>query len=339
MRSKLTLIGSLLLLTFSGFSQEVPRKVIVEHFTNTRCSICGSRNPGFFNNFNSANTGNMLHLAIHPSSPYSNCLLNNHDKAANDDRTKYYGVFGGTPRLVINGNPLSASTNYNSSSIFTPYAGLTSPVNLKLYQQKFGSDSIRVRVVLETVAAHSLGAQNLYVVLAEDVVFYNAPNGENQHYNVMRRPLFGTTGMQVNVPATVGDSVVYTTTVTAHQDWDFSRIFALAILQNEGDKVVTQSEALDPSSNSNVTVGIRKLQTSNEYKVYPSPAINNVRIQANTSGQTRYSLMSISGNRVLTGTFNTETVLDVTSLSNGVYFITLENDTETYTQKIIKVSY
>lgn len=339
MRSKLTLIGSLLLFSFSGFSQEVPRKIIVEHFTNTRCSICASRNPGFFTNFNAANTGNMMHLAIHPSSPYSNCVLNNHDTQANDDRTKYYGVFGGTPRLVINGTPLSASTNYNSASIFTPYAGMTTPVSLELAQQKFGTDSIRVRVVVKTVAAHSLGAQNLYVVLAEDKVFYNAPNGENEHNNVMRKSLFGTTGMQITVPANVGDSVVYTTTVNAHSAWDFSRIFALAILQNENDKMVTQSAALSPSSNTNVTVGIRKVEKSTVYKVYPTPALNNLRIQATTSGQTQYNMVSISGSQVMTGSFSNEAVLDITSLPNGVYFITLENEEEIYTQKVIKTSY
>jgi hypothetical protein len=320
-------------------AQEVSRMVIVEHFTNSRCSICASRNPGFFNNFNSANTGNMMHLAIHPSSPYSNCLLNNHDTPANDDRTKYYGVFGSTPRLVINGTSLSASTSYNSASIFTPFTGMTTPVSVELSQQKFGTDSIRVRVVVKAVATHSLGAQNLYVVLAEDTVFYNAPNGENRHYNVMRRSLFGTTGMQVSVPTTVGDSMVYVKTVTAHSDWDFSRIFALAILQNENDKVITQSAALSPSSNTNVTVGIKKVQKSTVYKVFPTPALNSLRIQSITSGLTQYNVVSISGSQVMTGSFSNETVLDISTIPNGVYFITLESEEETYTQKVIKTSY
>ncbi|MDX1408772.1 MAG: hypothetical protein R3330_11580, partial [Saprospiraceae bacterium] len=33
----------------SGAQSSAPRYPLLEHFTNTPCSICGSQNPGFFN--------------------------------------------------------------------------------------------------------------------------------------------------------------------------------------------------------------------------------------------------------------------------------------------------
>jgi len=78
---------------------QVQKNVVVEHFTNTRCGICASRNPGFFTNLN--NNPDVIHLAIHPSSPYSSCVFNQHNSVDNDDRTNYYGIYGGTPRLVV----------------------------------------------------------------------------------------------------------------------------------------------------------------------------------------------------------------------------------------------
>ena len=336
MKLKLIYTAAFTLLTLGSIGQEVPRKIIVEHFTNTLCSICANRNPGFFNNYANENAGNMIHLSIHPSSPYSTCVFNQHDKSANDDRVKYYGVFGSTPRLVINGAAVSSSTSYNGAGIFTPYVGLMSPVSVKLNQQKFAADSIRVRVVVKTVANHSLGNQNLYVVLAEDTVFYNAPNGEDEHYDVMRKPLFGNTGMSVTVPANIGDSLVYTTTVAAHADWDFARIYALAILQNESDKSVTQSEALNPRINGNVTLGLSKIAQNDSYNVYPNPVINQLKITSSTVGQSNYKLISISGRELLTGEFNSETMVSTTAIPKGVYFLVIDSADGIFTQKIIK---
>tara|TARA_B110000285_G_C15096412_1_gene602244 strand:+ start:1583 stop:1825 length:243 start_codon:yes stop_codon:yes gene_type:complete len=77
----------------------VVKKVLVEHFTYTRCSVCASRNTGFITNLNAQS--DVVHISYHPSSPYSNCQFNQYNLQENDDRTKYYGVFGSTPRLVI----------------------------------------------------------------------------------------------------------------------------------------------------------------------------------------------------------------------------------------------
>lgn len=338
MKSKLTLLFAILSTSLTSFGQ-VPKKVVVEHFTNTLCSICASRNPGFYTNYNTENSGNMIHLAIHPSSPYSACVFNKHDKTANDDRTKYYGVFGSTPRLVINGNTISNSTSFNNASLFTPYIGEMSPIGIKLSQQKFGIDSVRVKIVLKVMSTHSLGTQNLFVVLAENVIQYNAPNGEREHYDVFRRSLYGTTGMSVTLPTTVGDSLVFIKTVAAHADWDMAEIFALAILQNESDKKVTQSEDLLPSDDESIVLGIANLDVESVYSIYPNPAKNQLFVSTDYLGNTDYKLVSITGMQLLSGSFSSKLSLDVSSLPKGVYFITMENVNGISLKKFIKSGY
>ena len=81
---------------FSSYSQ-VEKTVVVEHFTNTKCGICASKNPAFYDVLN--DYPNVLHIAYHPSSPYSTCAFSMHNHAENDARANYYGVYGPTPQF------------------------------------------------------------------------------------------------------------------------------------------------------------------------------------------------------------------------------------------------
>ena len=167
MKKTFTLSSIAILISCQLAFSQVPQKAVVEHFTNTNCGVCSSRNPGFYTNLNAQ--PNVLHLAVHPSAPYASCLLYQQNTVANNARTNYYGVFGSTPRLVINGNVISSSANYSSPAIFTPYLGLTSPASIRIVQEKFATDSIRSTIIVKTEAVNTLGALSLFVALAEDV--------------------------------------------------------------------------------------------------------------------------------------------------------------------------
>ena len=97
MKKQLTLALSVLLF-FPIFAQ-VEQKVIIEHFTNTRCGTCANKNPAFYETL--ANYPQVLHVAYHPSSPYANCAFNQQNKEDNDARTHFYNIYGGTPRAVV----------------------------------------------------------------------------------------------------------------------------------------------------------------------------------------------------------------------------------------------
>ena len=313
---------TLISLSQTAFSQ-VPKKVVVEHFTNTKCSLCASRNPGFYTNYN-AQSG-VIHLAVHPSSPYSACFLSQHNAVENDARTNYYGVYGSTPRLVIQGVVISSGANYSSSSIFTPYLGQLSPASIKIVQSKYGNDSIRSRIVVKTVALHSLPGLSLFVALAEEVINYTGSNGEPVHYDVFRKSLTGTSGVNITLPATIGDSVVYTMSSTVNGAWNFSKIFTLAILQEKVSKAVVQAQNISASSN-NISTGISNLYLSNTNITAVVTADGIMVKQDKFIENTSITIYDVMG-RVLINkalTTNLETVA-LPNVSPGIYLYSIKS--------------
>jgi hypothetical protein len=312
------------LLLYSIGIAQVPKKIVVEHFTNTNCSTCASRNPGFYTNLNSEQ--GVLHLAIHPSSPYSNCLLYQQNTSANDARTNYYGIYGSTPRFVINGVVLSGGSNPSNSSIFAPYQALTSAASIRIVQEKFFEDSIRSTIIIKTVQAHSLPALSLFVALAEDTVFYTGGNGEQRHYDVFRKSLSNVTGTSVVLPAQVGDSLVFSYSSATSSLWDFSRIYTLAILQEEGSKSFVQAEAADPSTN-DVISSTGELNNKPGFNVFPNPSNGIVNVQFKQLNNAILSVYSTDGKLLIQKFIVTyETQLDLSNLPAANYVLMVESE-------------
>jgi hypothetical protein len=306
----------------TSLQAQVPKKVVVEHFTNTLCSVCASRNPGFNTNLNAQN--GVIRLSVHPSSPYSSCVLNQHNVADNDGRTNYYGIYGSTPRLVIQGVTIPTSASYNAASLFTPYIGQTSPASLRIAQTRFGNDSIRSVIIVKTEAAHSLGSLQLFVALAEDTIFYNAPNGEMRHYTVLRKALSGVSGVALNLPANIGDSLVFIFSSLSNSAWDFARINTFVVLQQTQNKEVVQAEYF-PAQNTLPTSVFESPQES--VQVYSTGTALVVNQPAVISPRT-IRLYDISGRIVWQQALTSSSeVIDWNALTEGMYLymITEEN--------------
>jgi hypothetical protein len=304
---------------------QVPKKVIVEHFTNTKCSICAARNPGFYNNLNNQN--GVIHLAIHPSSPYPACVLSQQNVSENDARTNYYGIYGGTPRLVIQGVVVPSSADYSSSSLFTAYLSQTSPASVKITQTKFGNDSIRSRVTVKTEASHTLGNLKLFIALAEDTLIYTGSNGEPKHYDVFRKSLSGATGMNFILPTVSGDSVVYTMSTPSNVAWNLSRINTLVILQDEITKEVIQSEYSMVKSNTPTGVNTQ-MNDQFSFLVFVSNRDKSIYVnQISARENLNFELYDLSGRKLLHKALNNESEkIPVSALSSKIYFYKLKSE-------------
>jgi hypothetical protein len=253
---------------------QVSRRIVVEHFTNSRCSICASLNPGFYQNL-AAQGPNVVHIAYHPSSPYQTCLFSQQNKVENDARTQFYGVYGSTPKFLINGTLITTSTNYNDPAIFNPFENLTSNWSLNMNQMRIG-DSIEVRTVLKRISAGPETNLVVYGGLAEDTVFYSSPNGENRHYDVFRKALLGNSGQNIPAPVQVGDSLVWTSRVGISANWNTERLYSYAIVQQSGNRQVLQTQALPPGLG--LTTTIHSLQKPS-LRLFPNPALDQLRIE------------------------------------------------------------
>lgn len=324
-------------LFISGISfSQVPKKVIVEHFTNTWCSICASRNPGFYANLNSQ--PGTLHIAYHPSAPYTGCILNQHNKSQNDGRTKFYGVYGSTPRLVITGGVISPAANYSSASIFTPYVGQTSPVEISILQNKLNGTDMVQQVKIKTVAVHSYTTAKIYIAIAEDTIFYTGPNGETMHFDVFRKALTDSNGLAVNVPSNVGDSLVLDYTTPLNAAWTAGKLLSVAILQETGTNTVIQAEKTIAAQN-DVIVPLNvaeTLLTMQVMKVAPNPVHDFVTIQIpDRMNPVIYTIADVSGRIVQSAPFENSKI-NVEALKQGIYFLTILFPDKIQSIKLVK---
>jgi Secretion system C-terminal sorting domain len=299
---------------------QVAKKIIVEHTTNTWCSICASRNPGFYTNLNSQ--PGIMHISYYPSAPYAGCILNQHNKPENDGRTKFYGVYGSTPRLIIQGNVISSSANYASPSIFTPYLGQTSPFEITIQQNKTNGTSIISKIKIKTVAAHSFTNAKLYMAIAEDTIFYTGPNGEQQHYDVFRKALNDSSGLSVTVPTNIGDSIEFTFNTPFNPVWIPARLFTYAILQEAGNKNVLQAEVASSSQN-DMLLGVNTATPKMVFNISPNPAGNIVFVSSSVPFAS-VSILNILGKEVH-ATQQINAIL-VSDLANGLYFMQVKNN-------------
>jgi hypothetical protein len=241
MKSKLFICT--ILISFYSLAQ-VPKQVIIEHFTNTYCSICGNNNPALHANM--ANHPNVLRITYHPSSPYANCTLNQHNVSGNDDRTNQYGIYGATPRIVIQGDVQPAGGgNFSNPALFDNYSGEMSPLSIEIMTDTSDIDSISVSLTITVEDNIDLIHQNpiLYVGLAEDTIYFNAPNGENIHHNVFRKELSGTMGTGISLNDVIGYQANFEFTVKRHSDWNIERMFAFATIQDSSTDEILQGGA------------------------------------------------------------------------------------------------
>jgi hypothetical protein len=307
-------------------AQEVGQKIIVEHFTNTRCGICASRNPAFYTALQQK--PNILHIAYHPSSPYSLCLFSTQNKEENDARTKFYNVYGGTPTFTINGE-LKSSNEVQNVSVYTPYENKTTPIKASLKLTRFSMDSISVEVTVSAVAPHSLGNLQLYVPLVEKVVYYNAPNGENTHYDVFRKSFTGLNSISFTAPKNNEAPFIYTASTSIKEFWQINQLYAMALVQ-QSNKAFVQTE-VSPLLNADIISSNNQDALANKSAIlFPNPAKEFVFIKS--EGMDNFKeiyFYDIYGRVVLTpDLINIQSGISTSTLFQGTYYIKIKRNND-----------
>ncbi len=310
------------ILAFIGALQvqaQVPRKVVVEHFTNTYCSICASRNPGFYTNVNQH--PDIVHLSYHPSSPYQQCPLNQHNKAENDARTQYYGIFGSTPRLVVQGSAISPGANYNSSALFDPFEGQTSSFSLSS-ELRFSSGNYNLDITLKRVAAGGPDSATLFAALYEDTVFMTSANGELNPKNVFRRSFAGANGFPSGVfalPEQVGDSLSFQLSLANQATWQEGHLFAAVLLQNPSTKGIEQSSVSAPAE---VPLSARQVEQA-PISLYPNPWSEGKLYLSGLKEETDFSLYTLEGKLLQSGKTR-DGALELAKMPAGLYVLRMQ---------------
>lgn len=327
MRSLFTLF--IILITGLGSIAQVEKTVIVEHFTNTRCGVCASKNPGLFSLLD--NYPQVLHIAFHPSSPYSSCIFSQHNPAENDARTNFYGIYGGTPRVVLNGNVIGIQSPLLTSDQLDAALGQTSDFDLRVSHEQTDNDEVQVQIVVKKVSESLVQSPLIFAMIAEKEIDYAAPNGETLHHDVFRKLLID----ENFTISDVGDSIVLTDSYNIHNDWDEEELIVFAIIQNESNNEVLQaaeSDKLDAGSSA-VSEGEA---LSLDGQLYPNPATDVVNLSPKP-GQSFVSAEMYSLNGVKLKSYTNPVVMDISELPEGVYMLVATDDrNRKYHSRIVK---
>lgn len=305
---------------------QVAKISIVEHFTNTSCSVCANNNPSIYSSLNA--NPNILHISFHPSSPYITDIFSQSNKVENDARTTFYNIFGSTPKTILNGLYIPYNT---LNSALPTLSTETSNFKLSIKQIKKGTDSLTVESTIIKVANDTSNTALLFLGVIEDTIFQTTSNGEQKHYNVFRKSLTNINGLTLNLPQQVGDSIVIKNYYKVNSTWQINRLNTIGILQHLNQKVINSSKSKNSINipSSIIEYGI----SNNEQLFYPNPANKTLNVNKfiknlyiyDSNGKIVLELTNIIPNQII----------DVSNLNKGTYIFVIKDENLFQTQKIV----
>lgn len=203
------------------------RYLLLEHFTNTRCSLCPARNAVLHSTL-AANPGPVHHISYHPSVPYNTCQIYLSNPTENENRRNLYGV-NFTPQTRLWGNNFQTSTTLLPVAVLEDSTGQEAALRIMVEEQFNPAQGVSIRV--QTMKEVSAGDLRLFAAVVEKHYPYAGPNGETDHYNVFRTMLPQINGESLS-PAAIGEEVVFNYPYTLDPTWNASELYVLAWVQD-----------------------------------------------------------------------------------------------------------
>jgi len=324
----------LLLFLLSGFAlraqTSAKQYVLIEHFTNSKCPICASKNPAFYNLINQY-PDDVHHISIHPPIPYSTCELYKANKTENETRAGYYGVFG-TPSIALNGTLQPISSPLLTAVTLQDYLGNTSPLRLQVSES--GPNNARVA----TIDAHSLSAipagdYRIYAAIVEKTVNFAGGNGETVHHDVFRKMLTDING-NAYTPAAAGQSVPFTFNFSINAAWNPDEVYVLAWVQNAATKEVLNSGTrFDPLATGTIEAAAQTI------RIQPNPVNESALAHIGDDRASAVEVFAADSRRVAVSFENQEdgmVYIPTTSFAAGIYFVKITGEKGVYVAKMVK---
>ncbi|MEE4256266.1 MAG: T9SS type A sorting domain-containing protein [Bacteroidales bacterium] len=305
------------LLTISSLAQTA-QTVVVEHFTNTLCGNCAARNPVFYDLLDSY--PGVIHIAYHPSAPYPNCVLHQHNASENDARANFYGAYGGTPTAVVQGEWTGFQNPILTASELEAFLGNTTDYELRVYQEQYDNEIVNVSIVIKRVGDEMNNPTKIFAIIAEKELNYAAPNGENVHHEVFRKNLLDQNFSLENV----GDSIILNTSYTLHNDWVAEEMIVTAIIHDSETRSVLQAN--ESSRIGDGTSSISDEVLSLDGVIYPNPATDVIHISPSLNKNfVQAEIFALTGNKVKS-VEDPANSMNISDLPQGIYMLVLTDD-------------
>lgn len=326
-RFLLVLFGFLFCLEFS--QAQAKRYIFLEHFTNSRCGVCASQNPGFYSRLQ-AYKNEYHHMTVHPPIPYSQCLLYQANPSDNSARTNFYGIQG-TPTVVIHGLT-KKNANGVTEAVLNAELNKTSPLEIKVVET--GSQNRSVSVEIKTIGLRPGGTYKLYVVALEKELNYASPNGEKIHYNVFRDFVTAVDGDDINLAAT-GSSITKNFSVSVQGSWVENQVYMLAWIQD-----VNSKEVLNSGTKFDGLTATQEF-SADQFSIFPNPVKEqlNIQFKQSLSTDSKLSISNLFGRELYSFQLKNgqnQFHLSVNDWNKGIYFVKIQAGKKVVTKKWLK---
>ena len=318
---------ALLLSSLTLFGQ-AKKYALVEHFTNTNCSVCASQNPSFYTRVSIETNTDLHHISYHWRTPYTACAYYQVNTVPQDTRADYYGV-PGSPRASLNGATQTSLTNITTAAITA--AATTSSLSISLKETTGTARTATVKV--KTTATIPVGTYKLYAALVEKKTNYAGPNGETTHHNVFRAFLTAADGNAIT-PSATEQTLSFNYNPADISSAVAAQLYVVTWVQNATTKeVINSATRFDPQ-----TTATKEASIEAQVAVSPNPTTGKVNVTFEKVTPQYLTVCNING-QVL------ETVKDVKSTSYelnfynyvaGVYFIKVKSAEGVAIKRIVK---
>lgn len=251
---RLLLFAAVLGLTSAAYAQ-VPKKVLIEEFTNTGCPPCAATDP-IVEEWESENIENVVFLKWHVDWPSDNDPYNLANANEPKRRGPTYYKVSGVPTFFVNGAKAAysnvASLEPALNTAFSDARETTSPFELSVVHSIVG-DSIIANVTVKLVGEAPADTDlRLAAVFAERYNQFLGTNGRLFHTSIVRKvaPGLATTGAIATGGAltiAAGETQTLRFAAEIGETWNRDQLMSVAFIQSAATKEVHQAGWTLPS--------------------------------------------------------------------------------------------
>ncbi len=316
------------------------RKVLVEVFTNSHCSLCPNAHNTIDNFLNtSPNADKINYIYYHMVYPYSDDPLYIQNSIDSDARHTFYNPIAATPRGFFDGLIQGSTSGWTNT--LNNLTQTQSPLTISLS----GTKSLTQFDINASITRSGNISENDLVinfVVVEDV-FYDGRNTISNHKHVMRKMLPSSNGQAFSI--NLNETKNIQQIININPIWDADSLSVVVFIQSTSTKTVYQSETinyndLSITSVENETVFPKEFMLLQNYPNPFNPETI-IKFQITEPGFTTLKVFNVLGNEVASlindnlsaGSYEVD--FKASKLSSGTYFYTLSAGNNRQTKKMI----
>lgn len=337
--------------SFRTISQDGGTKALIEEGTGTWCQFC-PRGMVAMEYMYDNHSDKFVGIAVHNGDPMTNTEYDNavsftgfpgmhmdrtyKDMSVTQELMEAYVLYrSAIPNPVsidietsVSGNQLTVDA---SATFHSNYTG----ANLRLAAIVIENNVTGTTAGYNQINAYSGGAYG--PMGGYENLPYTVPASMMVYDHVGRALLGGYNGVTGSVPSTLtdGQTVNYTFNYTVPTAYDIDRIHVVIVVLDADTGYVVNSNSAYAGS-----LSVDNLDMTSGFSVYPNPANDIVNLQINQDGKYAVKIYDITGKEVLAKapeflTSSSTLPLNVSSLSQGMYIISIEGESQSFSEKLI----